>query len=395
MKFIVIGIDDDGRWMFAKEVSKILRNHWIYAGGLRHHELVKGRLPEGSRWIEVKSPLEKTFEQFAGLDEIVIFASGDPLFYGLAGSIRRRWPEVEVEVYPYFSSLQMLAARVQMPYEDMRMVSLTGRDWHELDRALIERCGKIGVLTDGVHTPQAVAERMLAYGYSNYRMYVGEHLGGEQERVLIGRMEEAVGKECRMPNCLILEQREERKRPFGIPDDALEHIEGRENMMTKMPVRLLDLSFLELRGKRRLWDSGFCTGAVSVEAKLQFPHIRVTAFEQREECEALIAENARRFGVPGIEVMMGDFLAAELENLEMPDAVFIGGHGGRLSEMMEVLAAEMKSGGVVVFNAVSEESLVLFRESAAKCGFREGRMCRVVVDEHNPVTVVSAYLPEY
>ena len=95
MKFIVIGIDDDGRWMFAKEVSKILRNHWIYAGGLRHHELVKGRLPEGSRWIEVKSPLEKTFEQFAGLDEIVIFASGDPLFYGLAGSIRRRWPEVE------------------------------------------------------------------------------------------------------------------------------------------------------------------------------------------------------------------------------------------------------------------------------------------------------------
>lgn len=395
MKFIVIGIDDDGRWMFAKEVSKILRNHWIYAGGLRHHELVKGRLPEGSRWIEVKSPLEKTFEQFAGLDEIVIFASGDPLFYGLAGSIRRRWPEVEVEVYPYFSSLQMLARQVVMPYENLRMVSLTGRAWHEFDRALIERCAEIGVLTDRRHTPATIAQRMLDYGFSNYTMYVGEQMGNAEERVRELTLEEAAGMTFVRPNCLILRLTERRERPFGVEDGQLAGLEGRPNMVTKMPVRLLDLSFLELRGKRRLWDIGFCTGAVSVEAKLQFPHIRVTAFEQREECEALIAENARRFGVPGIEVMMGDFLAAELENLEMPDAVFIGGHGGRLSEMMEVLAAEMKSGGVVVFNAVSEESLALFRESAAKCGFREGRVCRVVVDEHNPVTVVSAYLPEY
>ena len=333
------------------------------------------------------------FAEYEKEMEVVVFASGDPLFFGFAGTIKRRMPEADVEVYPYFSSLQMLAARVQMPYEDMRMVSLTGRDWHELDRALIERCGKIGVLTDGVHTPQAVAERMLAYGYSNYRMYVGEHLGGEQERVLIGRMEEAVGKECRMPNCLILEQREERKRPFGIPDDALEHIEGRENMMTKMPVRLLALSLLDLRERRCLWDIGFCTGAVSVEAKLQFPHLRVVGFERCEERRELLEANCRTYGVPGIEVRMGDFTEVNLEGLESPDAVFIGGHGGKLPRMMELLAGRMQRGGVVVFNSVSAESLELFRASAQACGFVEGKACRLTVDAHNPITVVSVYLP--
>ena len=35
-----------------------------------------------------------------------------------------------------------------MPYHDMRIVSLTGRPWHEFDRALIESASKIGVLTD-------------------------------------------------------------------------------------------------------------------------------------------------------------------------------------------------------------------------------------------------------
>lgn len=393
MKFYIVGIDDDGQVAFPMEVGRLVLGHQVFSGGRRHYELMKDRLLPDSRWIFIEPPLERVFAEYEKEMEVVVFASGDPLFFGFAGTIKRRMPEADVEVYPYFSSLQMLASRVQMPYEDMRMVSLTGRDWHELDRALIERCEKIGVLTDGVHTPQAVAERMLAYGYSNYRMYVGEHLGGEQERVLIGRMEEAVGKECRMPNCLILEQREERKRPFGIPDDALEHIEGRENMMTKMPVRLLALSLLDLRERRCLWDIGFCTGAVSVEAKLQFPHLRVVGFERCEERRELLEANCRTYGVPGIEVRMGDFTEVNLEGLESPDAVFIGGHGGKLSRMMELLAGRMQRGGVVVFNSVSAESLELFRASAQACGFVEGKACRLTVDAHNPITVVSVYLP--
>ena len=79
-----------------------------------------------------------------------------------------------------------------MPYHDMRIVSLTGRPWPEFDKALIERAEKIGVLTDKEHTPTAIAQRMLEYGYTNYTIYVGEHLGNPSlEKVTTITLEEA------------------------------------------------------------------------------------------------------------------------------------------------------------------------------------------------------------
>lgn len=43
-----------------------------------------------------------------------------------------------MKVFPYFNSLQMFAHHEQIPYENMHAVSVTGRPWHELDRALLE-----------------------------------------------------------------------------------------------------------------------------------------------------------------------------------------------------------------------------------------------------------------
>ena len=79
------------------------------------------------------------------------------------------------------------------------------------------------------------------------------------------------------PNCLILrKERDGHSRKFGLPDSAFEHLSGREKMITKMPIRLLSLSMLDLRNRERFWDIGFCTGSVSIEAKLLFPHLHIT-----------------------------------------------------------------------------------------------------------------------
>ena len=75
-----------------------------------------------------------------------------------------------------------------------------------------------------------------------------------------------------------------------------------------MPIRLLSLSMLDLRNRERFWDIGFCTGSVSIEATLMFPHLHITSFEIREEGRKLMTENCRRFGTPGIEAIIGDFL---------------------------------------------------------------------------------------
>lgn len=184
-------------------------------GGIRHKEIVNDLLPEQAEWISITVPINNVFAQyeeaFARLEKtcsdpvIVVFASGDPLFFGFANTVGRKLPETEIRLYPAFNSLQMLAHRLIMPYDDMRTVSLTGRPWQEFDRALIERAPKIGVLTDREHTPSAIAARMLEYGYSYYTMYVGEHLGHpEKERVRKFSLEEAVQETFRHPNNLLL-----------------------------------------------------------------------------------------------------------------------------------------------------------------------------------------------
>ena len=111
------------------------------------------------------------------------------------------------------------------------------------------------------------------------------------------------------PNCVILDGKtDEHAKPYGIPDSAFMLLDGREKMITKMPIRLLTLQALDLSHRHVLWDIGACTGSVSIEARLQFPHLQVEAFEIRPECEAIIQENARCFGAPGMNIHIGDFL---------------------------------------------------------------------------------------
>ena len=354
MKFIVIGISDAPEPFFTPEIQEIIKNGRVFTGGKRHHEIVAPLLPTDAQWIDITTPLDAVFEQYQSLTtNIIVFASGDPLFFGFANTIRRKMPEAEIMLYPTFNSLQLLAHRLVMPYHDMRIVSLTGRPWPEFDKALIETT-KIGILTDKEHTPAAIAQRMIDYGYTNYQMHVGEHLGNPSlECVTTLSLDEASRREFSHPNCLIIEQQGEMPtRLFGIPDADFTLLDGREKMITKMPIRLLTLQALELRKKNVFWDIGFCTGSISIEARLQFPHLQICAFEIRPECEAIIQENTRKFGAPGIDVHIGDFLEADLSALPLPDAVFIGGHGGHLKEIMAKVKSVLAENGCIVMNSV-------------------------------------------
>ena len=277
-KFYIIGIDDNGQREFQAEVREIITTHRVFSGGKRHYELMRDRLPEQYVWIDITVPLEEVFEKYAAYCEVVVFASGDPLFFGFANTVKSRLPEAEIQVFPWFNSLQMLAHRLVIPYQDMEVVSLTGRPWHEFDRALIAGKEKIGVLTDRQHTPVAIAGRMLEYGYAGYRMHIGEMLGNVTERVRTMELPEVLRSDFAFPNCLMLERTGLRSRPFGIPENRFCLLDGRAKMITKMPVRLLTLSMLDLHNRHSFWDIGFCTGSVSVEAKLQFPHLHITAF---------------------------------------------------------------------------------------------------------------------
>ena len=373
--FTIIGIDDKDHPELPEQARAAIVTHHIFSGGKRHHEIMRDYLPEDHLWIDISVPLDDVFHQYENHPDIVVFASGDPLFFGFANTVLKRLPDAKITLIPTFNSLQTLAHRILLPYHDMHVVSLTGRPWHEFDRALIEGQEKIGVLTDREHTPATIAERMLRYGYDNYIMYVGEALGSAT---------------VRHPNCLILHRTYERQRHFGIPERDFELLDGRANMITKAPIRLLTLAQLDLRRYQTLWDIGFCTGSVSIEAKLQFPHLHVVAFEQRPEGERLMEINATRFGTPGIITRIGDFLQAELDDLPVPDAVFIGGHGGHMDQIVRKISKHLLPNGIIVFNSVSKQSQELFAETVKQHGFTLVSTQHVTIDDHNPIVIMKA-----
>ncbi len=390
-RFILIGMNDNPAPWFHPDVLQIIREGKTFSGGTRHYGIVKPLLPPGSHWINITVPLDDVFAHYRHHTEVIVFVSGDPLFFGFGNTIKKRLPGAELITYPAFNSLQQLAHRFSMQYDDMTTVSLTGRPWHEFDKALIERNTKIGVLTDREHTPATIASRMLEYGYNHYTMYIGEHLGNPgKERTRTLSLSEATQTTFEHPNNLILVCKGTAPRYFGIPDELFVHLDGRTKMITKAPIRLLTLSALELRDKQNFWDIGFCTGSVSIEAKLQFPHLHITAFEIRPEGEKLMAQNSRQFGTPEIEAIIGDFTVADIYHLPPPDAVFIGGHGGKLKEIVKRVDTVIIPGGIVVFNSVTPESRQLFEESITENGWKLLSVTHISVDDYNPIDIMKA-----
>ncbi|MBP5391585.1 MAG: precorrin-6y C5,15-methyltransferase (decarboxylating) subunit CbiE [Bacteroidales bacterium] len=391
LSFTIIGLSDNPSPHLAPDVLSVISGGKVFSGGVRHRQIVEKFLPNDSSWIDITVPLDGVYAKYREADcHIVVFASGDPLFFGFASTLQRVMPEVPMKVFPYFNSLQMLCHSINLPYHDMHIVSLTGRPWKEFDNALIERRGKIGVLTDRQKTPDEIARRMMDYGFTFYRMHIGEHLGNPVEEKLSSLSIEGASKSTfSSPNCLVLTiQDNAPERRFGIPEGEFNLLDGRSRMITKMPIRLLSLQKMDLYKRKTMWDIGFCTGSISIEARLQFPHLDIKAFEKRPEGKALIESNSRKFSAPGIDYRIGDFLETETD--ETCDAAFIGGHGGHLEEIMRKVHSHLTPGGCIVFNSVTPESKAEFEIVSEGLGMNLYPAEHIALDNNNPIDILKA-----
>lgn len=392
--FCVIGLPNRPAWVPPEDVRAALRAHAVFCGAARHLRVVEPFLPPGHRWVAFRGETAALLSLAREVAQpVAVMASGDPLFYGIAGSLRAAAPDARVRVLPWFNALQTLCHRAGLAYERMISTSVHGRGWEELDAALIGGAPLIGVLTDQRHTPAAIAARLLEYGYTQYVLHVGEALESSEELVTRLAPEAAAATAFHPLNCMVLQATQTPQRRFGIAEDALAGLPGRPDMVTKMPVRLTSLARLDLPGRRCLWDIGTCTGSVAIEARLLFPQLGVVAFERRPEGTSLLQRNARSLGAPGIVAVDGDFFAIDLATLPRPDAAFIGGHGGRLAAMLRRLDAVMAPGGRIVINAVRESSAAEFIAATADLGYALAPPVRLQVDAHNPITILAATRP--
>jgi len=392
MHFIVVGTANQTTYTVMPEALPLLAQQRVFSGGQRHYELVKAMLPEHHTWITIKGSMVALFEQYqqAGAT-VVVFASGDPLFYGMVQTIYKYAPAATLQVFSHFSSIQRLCTKIAQPYEKIYHTSVHGRSWKELDAALIKGHSLIAVLTDVTRCPQAIAARMLQYNFHHYEMVVGEDLDGQNESISSGTITEMATRSFYPLSCVLLKQVSPEKQPgMGIADQQFEGLPGRPNMITKRSIRLASLSQLQLHTTATFWDIGFCTGSVAIEAKRMYGALEVYAFEVREECAAIMQRNMEQLSAPGIEVIMGDFYEQDHAAIPAPDAVFIGGHGNRLDTLVQIINQYISIGGRIVLNAVQASSREQFIASAANARWELQPEEVLQVNEHNPITILTA-----
>ena len=87
--FYIIGISDDRNQFLSPEIRNLVSQGKVFSGGKRHHELVHAYLPEDAVWIDITVPLDAVFSRYEEHPEIIVFASGDPLFFGFANTVMR------------------------------------------------------------------------------------------------------------------------------------------------------------------------------------------------------------------------------------------------------------------------------------------------------------------
>ena len=91
---------------------------------------------------------------------------------------------------------------------------------------------------------------------------------------------------------------------------------------------------------------------------------------------------------------IGDFLDTDIENLPRPDAVFIGGHGGHLKEIMSKVLTVLTADGCIVMNSVTSpmvhvDSHQLFNEACAELGLTQEPPTRLILNDNNPIEILK------
>ncbi|WP_432988683.1 precorrin-6y C5,15-methyltransferase (decarboxylating) subunit CbiE [Dactylosporangium sp. CA-233914] len=308
-----------------------------------------------------------------------VLASGDPMHYGIGTTLVRLLGAAHVTAVPHPSSVSIACARLGWAVEDVDVVSAVGRDLDALRRHLQDG-RRVLVLSSGAGTPAEVRRVLSETGFGGSGVTILEELGGDGERIhhdpAAARPLNIVAVECRGDGGVPLVP--------GIADDRYDT----DGQLTKREIRAVTLAALGPRAGELLWDVGAGSGSIGIEWMRAHPRCRAVAVEKDPVRAARVTGNARRFGVPGLRVVVGDAPAA-LDGLPAPDAVFIGG-GFTVPGVFEACLTALSSGGRIVVNAVTVESERLVAELQARHG---GELTRIAVQRAGAVGGFLAWRP--
>lgn len=350
----IIGIGEDGLAGLGKNARDALTSADVIFGGKRHLAFINPDVQ--AERISWPSPFDDAFPMIEAQRgrQVVVLASGDPMFFGMGASLSRHFSTKDMQIIPFPSSLSLAASRMAWPLQGVRTISVHGRPFELLAPHILPG-EKILVLSHDGTTPAKTAALLKAKGFGQSRLTVLEHLGGPKEKSISETADDWSHENCADLNVLAIECIAASDAVVfspvsGLPDHAFEN----DGQLTKRDVRAVTLSRLQPFPHQILWDVGAGCGSIGIEWMRVHPTCRAIAIEADENRQKLIERNACALGVPGLQLVKGEAPKA-LSGLEAPDAIFIGG-GVTDAGVIEACWSSLKPGGRLVANAVTLQS---------------------------------------
>lgn len=402
----VVGIGEDGWDGLGQPARAALTEADVVVGGARQLGLVAERVRVVETWPRDLAAAAAALPVSHAGRRVAVLASGDPMHYGVGGTLARALGADRVLVLPAPSSISLACARLGWPVEETAVVSAVGRPYAALGPEL-HPGARVLVLTGDEDGAQRVGQLVTERGL-DAELTVLERLGGPRERVSRHPAGPEVPPHDRLAivavRCAPIPVDAARARAAralagrapGLPDEAF----ATDGVLTKQEVRAVTLAALAPAPGELLWDVGAGSGGITTEWLRADPRCRAVAIEPRADRAAHVRANAERLAgaveqAPGLVATAGALRVVEgrapavLAGLPAPDAVFVGG-GASVAGVIEACLAALRPGGRLVANAVTIETEAVLADWHRRAG---GRLRRIAISHAEPVGSFTAFRP--
>lgn len=285
-----------------------------------------------------------------------VLVSGDSGFYSLSKRICELLiydKDILIENIPALSSLQYFSAKLNLPWDDIKVLSVHGRHANIMANIMFNK--KVFLLTGGEFKVHDICKMLEEKGLGYLNVSVGENLSYNNERIIQDRASNIKDMYFEDLSVMIVHNDEAVPYDIGLREIDDEKFITGNVPMTKKEVRTVSISKLKLNAHSVVYDIGAGTGTISVDTALKLNDGVLYAVEKNQEALDLINKNIRKFKAYNIEVVKGT-APDVLFNLQKPDSVFIGGTGGNMDEIIKIVLDKNPYVNIVI-NTITLQSL--------------------------------------
>ncbi len=414
----IIGVLDNGLEGLSPSALAALKNAEVVIAATRVLKLfsnlintaeckdLTGQLSKVPDWIS---------DALAAQKKVVVLATGDPLCHGIASFLTKKLGTEQLQIVPNVSSIQLAFASIGMAWQDAKICSVHSKDageWqtgsgaeHGLYSLLqaINQHDKLAILTSPENCPARIARMLISEDMAaQFTMVVAENLLGAGEKVFQHLSIAALAEQTFSGNDVVILNRcvaKSHELLFGYADEMFKQRKPEKGLITKREVRAVSLARMQLTSGSIVWDIGAGSGSVGVEAAKLCANGHVYAIEKNNADAINAQQNARNFGLHNYSLIENK-APLGMASWPAPDAVFIGGSGGELAELITLCLSKLKAHGCLVMNFVTIENLStaleVLKQSGASWDITQLQAARSqpILDMHrmraeNPVWIVS------